>query len=146
MFVTETQVRVHYALTDQMGFVYYGHYAQFYEIGRNESIRTLGFSYKDIEAMGIIIPVVDLHIRYIRPARYDDLLTIRTSLKHFPEDHKLVFHTDIYNEKDEWLNSGTTTLFCLDAKTQQKTSMPTALSDRFRPYFGSSSANSSVAE
>lgn len=140
MFVTETQVRVHYALTDQMGFVYYGNYPQFYEIGRNEAIRSLGFTYKDIEAMGIITPVVDLHIRYLRPARYDDLLTIRTTLKQMPEEHKVVFHTDIYNQQDEWLNSGNTTLLFLDARLHQKTTIPAELRSRLQPYFGTPDA------
>src|SRR6187402_2924553 len=103
MYITETQIRVHYALTDQMGMVYYGHYAQFYEIGRTESIRQLGFTYKDIEAMGIIMPVVDMHFRFLRPARYDDLLTIKTTLREIPARHKITFHGEIYNEADQLL-------------------------------------------
>ena len=71
MFTSETQIRIHYALTDQMGVVYHGHYAQFYEIGRTELIRTLGFTYKEIEAMGIVLAVTDMHIRFLRPAKYD---------------------------------------------------------------------------
>ena len=68
MYTTTTEIRIHYALTDQMGVVYHGHYAQFYEIGRGEAIRELGYTYKDIEAMGIIMPVVDIHSRFLRPA------------------------------------------------------------------------------
>ncbi|MCY7293756.1 MAG: acyl-CoA thioesterase, partial [Ferruginibacter sp.] len=68
MFITETQIRMHYALTDQMGVVYYGNYAQFYEIGRTEAIRQLGYTYKDIEAMGIIMPVVEMNSKFLRPA------------------------------------------------------------------------------
>ena len=67
MFITETQIRIHYALTDQMGVVYYGHYAQFYEIGRTEAIRQIGYTYKEIEALGIIMPVVEIHSRFLRP-------------------------------------------------------------------------------
>ena len=97
MYTTETQIRIHYALTDQMGFVYHGHYAQFYEIGRGEAIRQIGYTYKDIEAMGIIMPVVDIHSRFLRPAKYDDLITVKTILKELPVHHKIVFHSEIYN-------------------------------------------------
>ena len=83
MYTTETQIRIHYALTDQMGIVYHGHYAQFYEMGRAEAIRVLGYTYKDIEAMGIIMPVVDIHSRFLRPAKYDDLITVKTILQEF---------------------------------------------------------------
>src|SRR5204862_7343261 len=90
MYTTETQIRIHYALTDQMGVVYHGHYAQFYEIGRGESIRQIGYTYKDIEAMGIIMPVVDIHSRFLRPAKYDDLITVKTTLRELPIHHKIV--------------------------------------------------------
>ncbi len=78
MFTSETQIRIHYALTDQMGVVYHGHYAQFYEIGRTEAIRELGFTYKEIEKMGILLVVTDIHTRFLRPAKYDDLITVKT--------------------------------------------------------------------
>ena len=91
MYITETQIRIHYALTDQMGMVYHGHYAQFYEIGRAEAIRQIGYTYKDIEAMGIIMPVVDIHSRFLRPAKYDDLITIKTTLSELHLHHKIVF-------------------------------------------------------
>src|ERR1700754_1391147 len=84
MFTSETQVRVRYAETDQMNVVYYGNYAQYFEVGRVESIRQLGFSYKDLESTGIIMPVVEMNVKYLRPARYDDLLTIRTTLRELP--------------------------------------------------------------
>jgi len=98
MYITTTAIRVHYALTDQMGVVYHGHYAQFYEMGRAEAIRNLGYSYKDIEAMGIIMPVVDLRSRYLRPAKYDDLITVKTILKEMPLHHKIVFHFTSFQE------------------------------------------------
>ena len=95
MYTTETTIRIHYALTDQMGIVYHGHYAQFYEIGRTEAIRSLGYTYKDIEAMGVIMPVVDIHSKFLRPAKYDDLITVKTTLREMPVHHKIVFHSEI---------------------------------------------------
>ena len=135
MYITETQIRIHYALTDQMGMVYHGHYAQFYEIGRAEAIRQIGYTYKDIEAMGIIMPVVDIHSRFLRPAKYDDLITVKTMLKELPLHHKILFHHEIYNEQDELLNTGDITLYFMDAKTMKRCEMPEALKKKLEGYF-----------
>jgi acyl-CoA thioester hydrolase len=135
MYTTETQIRIHYALTDQMGVVYHGHYAQFYEIGRGESIRVLGYTYKDIEAMGIIMPVVDIHSRFLRPAKYDDLITVKTTLREIPTNHKIIFNSEIYNEADELLNTGDVTLYFMEASTMKRCSMPDALKEKLKGYF-----------
>src|ERR1700761_2513306 len=99
MYESTTQVRVRYAETDQMNVVYYGNYAQYFEVGRVEAIRQLGFSYKDLEATGIIMPVVEFTAKYLRPARYDDLLTIRTTIQDWPAGHRIAFHQEVYNER-----------------------------------------------
>ena len=135
MYITETQIRIHYALTDQMGVVYHGHYAQFYEIGRGEAIRDLGYSYKDIEAMGIIMPVVDVHSRFFRPAKYDDLITVKTTLKELPVHHKIVFHSEIFNEDGQLLNIGDVTLYFMEALEMKRCSMPDALKNKLIKYF-----------
>lgn len=135
MFTDTTTIRVHYALTDQMGLVYHGHYAQFYEIGRGEAIRRLGLTYKDIEAMGVIMPVIDLHSRFIRPARYDDLITVKTMLKELPVHHKIVFHHEVYNESGDLLNTGEITLYFMEAATLKRCPMPEDLHRLLQPYF-----------
>jgi acyl-CoA thioester hydrolase len=135
MFETTHQVRVRYAETDQMNIVYYGNYAQYFEVGRVESIRQLGFTYKDMEAMGVIMPVVELHTKYIRPAHYDDLLTIKTTVKELPENYKIEFFQEVYNEKGKLLTTGKVVLYFLDGKTRQKTIMPEELRKRLEPYF-----------
>ncbi len=135
MFITETQIRIHYALTDQMGVVYHGHYAQFYEIARTEAIRQLGYTYKDIEAMGIIMPVTDIHSRFLRPAKYDDLITVKTILKELPTHHKIVFHHEIYNEADELLNTGDVTLYFMQVADMKRCDMPEKLKDVLKHYF-----------
>ena len=135
MFITETQIRIHYALTDQMGVVYHGHYAQFYEIARTEAIMQLGYTYKDVESMGIIMPVIDLHSRFLRPAKYDDLLTVKTTLKELPNHHKIVFHHEIYNEADELLNTGEVTLYFMEAKSMKRCDMPEKLRDVLKHYY-----------
>ena len=135
MFITETQIRIHYALTDQMGVVYHGHYAQFYEIGRAEALRQIGYSYKDIEAMGIIMPVVDIHSRFLRPAKYEDLITVKTILKELPIHHKIVFHSEIYNEQGDLLNTGDVTLYFMQAKEMKRCEMPATLKEKLAGYF-----------
>ena len=135
MFVTETQIRIHYSLTYQMGVVYHGHYAQFYEIARTEAIRELGYTYKDIEAMGIIMPVVDIHSRFLRPAKYDDLITVKTILRELPGHHKITFHHEIYNQSDELLNTGDVTLYFMEAKAMKRCDMPDRLKEVLQKYF-----------
>ena len=99
MFTYDTQIRVRYGETDQMGYLYYGHYAQYFEVGRAETIRSLGISYKEMETdLGIMMPVMSLQMRYVRPALYDELLTIRTTLRQWPE-LTMTFHHEIFNEK-----------------------------------------------
>ena len=138
MYITETQIRIHYALTDQMGVVYHGHYAQFYEIGRTEAIRQIGYTYKDIEAMGIIMPVVDIHSRFLRPAKYDDLITVKTTLREMPLHHKIIFHSEIYNQQDQLLNTGDVTLYFMQADGMKRCEMPKELKERLEKYFAQS--------
>ncbi|MGI8583782.1 MAG: acyl-CoA thioesterase [Chitinophagaceae bacterium] len=135
MFTSQTQIRIHYALTDQMGVVYYGNYAQFYEIGRGEAIRSLGYTYKEIEAMGVVLVVSDFHVRFLRPAKYDDLITVKTTLKEIPLHHKIVFHSEIYNEQNELLNTGDVTLYFMEAKTMKRSEMPQVLKEKLSKYF-----------
>lgn len=135
MYSSETQIRIHYALTDQMGVVYHGHYAQFYEIGRAEWLRELNYSYKDIEALGVIMPVVDIHSRFLRPAKYEDLITVKTILKELPLHHKIVFHHEIYNEQGELLNTGDVTLYFMTAHDMKRCEMPEIMREKLEKFF-----------
>ena len=135
MYTSKSQIRIHYALTDQMGVVYHGHYAQFYEIGRTEGLRDLGLTYKSIEALGVIMPVIEIHSKFIRPARYDDVITVVTTLKEIPVHHKIEFHGEIYNEENELLNTGYVTLYFMDAKTMKKCEMPLPIREKLQEYF-----------
>ncbi|HEV7783631.1 MAG TPA: thioesterase family protein [Chitinophagaceae bacterium] len=135
MFLTSTQVRVRYAETDQMGVVYHSNFFPYFETARAESIRELGFTYADMEKMGVIMPVVDVHCRYLRPARYDDLLSIKTILKELPVHHKIEFHHEVYNEQDELLAVGKIILYFMEARGMKKTSMPAELFKKLEPFF-----------
>ncbi len=138
MYTSETQVRVRYGETDQMGFLYYGYYALYYEVGRAEAIRQLGFTYRELEELGIQMPVVELHAQYFRPALYDNLITVRTILKELPEGPKIKFHSELYNEEDELLNKGVTTLVFYDPKEKKKVHMHLEMAGRLAPFFDQS--------
>jgi acyl-CoA thioester hydrolase len=135
MYESTTQVRVRYAETDQMNVVYYGNYAQYFEVGRVESIRQLGYTYKDMEASGVIMPVVELHVKYLRPATYDDLLTVKTQVRELPVGHRIEFYQEVFNEKGKMLTSGKVVLYFLELVSRRKTSIPEILRRRLEPYF-----------
>jgi len=112
----EFKVRVRYAETDQMGVVYHGNYAQYFEMGRVEWLRNLGLSYSVMEKQGVMLPVVSLTMNYKKPARYDDLLTVRTIFKK-QESVKIEFDYEIYNEAGQLLTIGNSVLVFVDMKT-----------------------------
>lgn len=135
MYESITQIRVRYAETDQMNVVYYGNYAQYFEVGRVECIRQLGYTYKDMEASGVIMPVIEMNVKYLRPATYDDLLTVKTQIRELPKDHRIEFFQDVYNEHNKLLTSGKVTLYFLNNQSWQKTTMPSELYDKLAPFF-----------
>jgi len=118
-----------------MGFVYHGHYAQFYEIGRTEALRSLGVTYKDVEATGVIMPVVEIHTRFLRPAKYDDLITVVTMLKEIPLRHKIAFQSEIYNEQNELLSTGVVTLYFMNAATMKPREIPEMIREKIKDFF-----------
>jgi acyl-CoA thioester hydrolase len=135
MFSTQTTIRVRYAETDQMNVVYYGNYAQYFEVARAEGIRELGITYKEMEEMGIVMPVVEMHTKFLRSARYDDLLTVKTQLRELPKDHRIEFHHEVYNEAGKLLTVGRVVLYFLKADTLARTNMPDELKKHLEPYF-----------
>jgi len=135
MYVSTTQIRVRYGETDQMGYLYYGNYALYYEVGRAEAIRQLGFTYRQLEEMGVMMPVVELRSQYLRPALYDDLITVKTMLKELDGGSKIEFHVELFNEHEQLLNKGMVSLVFYDAKERKKMNMPQELMDRLEPFF-----------
>ena len=135
MFSFDNQIRVRYADTDQMQVVYHAKFIEYFESGRTEAIRHLGITYKEIEAWGLIMPVVKLTCEYVRPGLYDDLLTIRTILKELPDSHSIDFHQEIYNEAEKLICKGTITLFFVEKATRTKCMMPAPLREKLLPYF-----------
>ena len=120
---TTIQFRVRYAETDQMGFVYHGNYAQYLEMGRIEWLRELGISYKKMEATGIMLPVISLNINYLKPAKYDDLLSLKTTLAKKPTA-RIEFSYELYNNDKELLTKASTTLVFVNMKTNKPMKAP----------------------
>ncbi len=135
MFTSEFKIRVRYGETDQMNVVYHANYITYFEVGRTEAIRELGFTYREMEAMGVEMPVTELNIRYLRPAHYDDLLTVKTQLRNLPGNHQIDFYQEILNEKGKLITSGKVTLFFLDKATKKRSIMPEILRGRLVDYF-----------
>ncbi|RQO30802.1 thioesterase [Taibaiella sp. KBW10] len=135
MFVHETKIRVRYGETDQMGYLYYGYYALYYEQGRGDAMRSLGFTYKELEEQGTIMPVASMHCEYLRPAHYDDLITVKTILKELPDGHFTTFHSELYNEAGKLINRGSVTLAFFDPLAKRKTKLPEVLRNVLAPYF-----------
>ncbi|CAI8317033.1 MAG: Acyl-CoA thioesterase YbgC [Flavobacterium sp. SCGC AAA160-P02] len=118
-----TNIRVRYGETDQMGIVYNANYATFFEIARTEWLRNLGVSYKDLENKGIILPVISLSFNFIKPAKYDDILTISVFLKKTPLV-KIEFDYEIINQNKEKISTGNSVLAFMDRKTNKPTKCP----------------------
>ena len=121
-----TKIRVRYAETDQMGVVYHGNYAQFFEIGRTEWLRKMGVTYKKMETTGIILPVISLQCNFIKSALYDDILIIDTLLKKKPTV-KIEFDYEIKNQTNDLICTGNSVLAFINMETMKPTRCPAYL-------------------
>ncbi|MGN6180248.1 MAG: acyl-CoA thioesterase [Mucilaginibacter sp.] len=134
MFEFTTKLRVRYGETDQMGYMYYGNYAEFYEVARVEMMRSLGMSYREMEASGVMMPVVELHCKYLKPAQYDEEIAIKVILKNMPRA-RMHFYYELYNEQNELINTGETILVFVNMTTKRLCFIPNELGSRLKPYF-----------
>ncbi|MFT6814798.1 MAG: acyl-CoA thioester hydrolase [Sphingobacteriales bacterium] len=134
MYTFSTQVRVRYAETDRMGYVYYGNYSMYFEIARVEMLRSLGISYKEWEDKGVMLPVVNYEVNYKKPAFYDDLLTIKVKLSSLPSS-KIYFEYEVINEKGDLLSTANTTLVFVNTETKRPTKPPQDFMDILAPHF-----------
>jgi len=132
MFIHKTKIRVRYAETDQMGYAYYGNYATYFEVARVEALRSLNFSYKQLEKDGVMLPVLEFGIKYFKPGFYDDELTIKTMISELPSA-RIKFDYETYNSEGVLLNKANTTLVFVSVKTKRPTSAPQHLLDKLKP-------------
>ena len=128
------EIRVRYGETDQMGYVYYGNYAQYFEMGRVEWLRNLGISYKRMEELGIMLPVLNLNTDYLKPAKYDDLLTLKTTLIKKPSV-RIEFSFELYNETKELLTRAYCSLVFIDIKKNRPTRIPDYILEKVAGFF-----------
>jgi acyl-CoA thioester hydrolase len=128
-------IRVRYGETDQMGYVYYGNYALYYEVGRVELLRSLGISYNDLEKEGVALPVLNFEIKYIKPARYDELLTIKTTISELPAS-RITFHYECFNQENILINIAKATLVFVNTENGRPIKCPIHIEELFSAHFG----------
>ncbi|MFK8056564.1 MAG: acyl-CoA thioesterase [Saprospiraceae bacterium] len=135
MYQYQVTKRVRYGETDQMGYIYYGNYALYYEIGRVELLRSLGLTYKTMEDdWGIMMPVVNMSTRYLRPGRYDDEITIQTQLRSLP-GKDITFHFELYNSAKKLINGGRVSLCFIEIASNDRVPCPSQLLGLLSPHF-----------
>jgi len=116
-------LRVRYGETDQMGYCYYGNYAQYFEVGRVEALRAVGMSYKSLEEKGVMLPVSEFKVNYKFPAKYDDLLAITTHIISL-KGARILFHYIIHNENGQLIAEAETTLVFVSKETMRPIAPP----------------------
>lgn len=134
MYTAQTQIRVRYGETDQMRYVYYGNYAMYYEVARVESLRQLGLTYKELEAMGVIMPVLENHSEFLSPAVYDELLKVVVTIPEKPSV-RIRFQYELFNEQGTLIHRGETLLAFVNQKTGRPCRPPEAFQKVLAPYF-----------
>lgn len=134
MLQTEIQLRVRYSETDRMGYAYYGNYAQYFEVARVEALRSLGITYKTMEDEGIMLPVLEFNIKYFKPAYYDDLLTIKTTIPSLPTA-RIFFEYETFNADGELLNKASTTLVFIKSETGKPCAVPGDVMEKMKPFY-----------
>lgn len=134
MYTHSTKIRVRYGETDQMGYVYYGNYAEYYEVARVEMLRSLGMDYAAMESSGVMMPVLELTCKYIKPALYDQEITIKTTIQELP-GVRIHFKYELFNPAAELINIGNTTLVFVDMIKNRPCAPPENFMERLRGFF-----------
>ncbi len=134
MFQSHTQIRVRYAETDQMKYVYYGNYAIYFEVARVECLRSLGLDYKKLEdEYKVMMPVLEQYSKYIKPAMYDDVLAIKVRIPELPQT-RIRFEYEIYKE-NVLLHKAHTILVFVSMETLRPVACPKVLLDLLEKHF-----------
>ena len=134
MFEHSTKIRVRYGETDQMGYMYYGNYAEFYEVGRVEMLRSLGLTYSGMEASGIMMPVLEMKSKYLKPALYDEEITVKVIMDKMP-GVKIHFRYEFFNEKEELIHQAETLLVFVNMKTSRPCLPSAEFLEKLKPFF-----------
>jgi acyl-CoA thioester hydrolase len=134
MFEHSTKIRVRYGETDQMGYMYYGNYAEFYEVGRVEMLRSLGLTYSGMEESGIKMPVLEMKCKYLKPALYDEEITVKVIMDKMP-GIRIHFRYELFNGKEELINIGETLLVFINMQTNRPCLPSGDFLDKLKPFF-----------
>jgi len=134
MYQSQIIIRARYGETDQMGYVYYGNYASYYEVARVESLRQLGLSYRELEKMGVMMPVLENHSKFLAPAVYDEQLKIVTTIRDKP-GVRIKFEYEIFNEHEKLIHAGETLLAFVNKATGKPCRPPEIFENVLKPYF-----------
>ncbi|MCC8426955.1 thioesterase family protein [Mucilaginibacter sp. UR6-11] len=134
MFEFSTKIRVRYGETDQMGYMYYGNYAEFYEVGRVEMLRSLGLTYSGMEASGIMMPVLEMKSKYLKPALYDEEITVKVIMDKMP-GVKIHFRYELFNEKEELIHQAETLLVFINMATNRPCLPSAEFMEKLKPFF-----------
>jgi len=141
MVTHETKILTRYGETDRMGVIFHANYIIYYEIARTEMLKDLGdYSYKAMEEDGIMMPVVEIRSNYVKPAYYDEELTVRTTLEEMPRS-KITFRYEVFNQRNELINTGVAVLAFMKADTRIPSRPPARLLKLLQPHFNSVSKN-----
>jgi len=134
MYKAELDIRVRYGETDRMGYVYYGNYAEYFEVARVEAMRLFGITYKDLEDNGILLPVHQYEVTFMKPAYYDDILQIKTTIPVMPQA-RIEFHYQTFNSAGEMVNRAQTTLVFIDRESGRPIKAPGLFLEKLQAYF-----------
>ena len=134
MIQATSYIRVRYGETDQMGYVYYGNYAQYFEVARVELFRSIGLPYKQLEQNNVMMPVTKLECFYHHPAHYDEMLKIVTSIPTIPDGVRIEFSYKIYNESELLIHEGNTTLVFVNMTNNKPCRAPEILIEKLKNY------------
>jgi acyl-CoA thioester hydrolase len=140
MLINKTTFRVRYGETDQMGIVNNAVYPSWFEVGRTELFRDLNLPYSEMEKNGIMLPLVELHVKYHAPSRYEDLVTLTTEVKQMPAV-RILFEYEIHNSDGQKIASGETTHAFIDATSRRPIRMPEYLKEQLKVYFNDNERN-----
>lgn len=133
MITSENKIRVRYDEVDKMGYVYHGNYAKYYHISRTELLRKVGISDKELENYNIILPVIEMTIKYLKPVFYDDVITIKTMIKEFPTSKMEFFHK-VFNQNREIINVASSTLVFVNSNTRKPMRVPEIILNKLKSY------------
>lgn len=135
MITSTTYIRVRYGEVDQMGFLYYGNYALYYEVARADMIRDAGYPYNEMERDGTVMPVVKMNAKFLKPALYEELIRVETTIMELRRHPFITFYHKLYNEQNDLIHKSEVTLTFYDPITKKRVPMPERLRRILEPFF-----------